>query len=75
MSVRKIRKLKTVAKVHKMREAVILGALGGKKGGPARANKLSAAERSRIASMGGKARHGKGNARTRRTKQGGGKSA
>jgi hypothetical protein len=75
MSVRKIRKLKPVAKVHKMREAVILGAMGGKKGGKARANALSAKERSRIASLGGKTKAGKNNSRTRRTKQGGGKSA
>ncbi len=75
MSVRKIRKLKPVGKVQKMREAVILGSLGGKKGGPARAAKLSGRERSRIASMGGKAKAGKGNSRKRYTKQGGGKSA
>lgn len=33
------------------------GRQGGKKGGPARAKALSPAERSKIAKMGGKARH------------------
>ena len=36
-----------------------LGAKGGKKGGPARAAKLSAGERSAIAAKGGKAAAGK----------------
>jgi len=39
--------------------AVALGKLGGKKGGPARAKKLSAAERSAIASKGAKAKNKK----------------
>lgn len=40
--------------------AVILGAKGGKKGGPARAAVLNAEQRTAIARMGGHARH-KGN--------------
>ena len=36
--------------------AVILGRKGGKKGGPARANKLSAEQRSKIAQMAAQAR-------------------
>lgn len=40
--------------------AVALGARGGRKGGPARAAKLNAEERSAIARMGGHARY-KGN--------------
>jgi len=37
--------------------AVILGRKGGVVGGPARAGRLSAERRSKIASMGGHARH------------------
>ncbi len=39
--------------------AVALGHLGGKKGGPARANKLSPEEKARIARRGAEARWGK----------------
>jgi hypothetical protein len=39
--------------------AVALGRLGGKKGGSARAEALSAERRRQIASMGGRARQGK----------------
>ncbi len=37
--------------------AKALGSAGGKKGGPARAKKLTSVERSKIASMGGKAKN------------------
>ena len=37
-------------------KAVALGRLGGKKGGPARAKKLTSGERSAIAKKGGKAK-------------------
>lgn len=37
--------------------AKTLGAAGGKKGGPARARKLTSAERSAIAKLGGKAKN------------------
>jgi len=40
-------------------DAVKLGHLGGKKGGPARAKKLTAGERSAIAKKGGKAKAAK----------------
>lgn len=40
----------------KMKCAVVLGAKGGRKGGPARARKLTASRRKSIAAMGGKAR-------------------
>lgn len=40
----------------KNKHAVALGGLGGKKGGPARARKLSPQHRSDIAKLGGKAR-------------------
>ena len=40
-------------------DAVRLGHLGGKKGGPARAKKLTAGERSAIAKKGGKAKAAK----------------
>ena len=36
-----------------------LGSAGGKNGGPARAKKLTSVERSKIASMGGKAKNKK----------------
>lgn len=39
--------------------AATLGAAGGKKGGPARALRLTAAQRQAIARKGGKARHKK----------------
>jgi hypothetical protein len=37
--------------------ARVLGKRGGKKGGPARARQLTAAERKKIAAMGGKAKN------------------
>lgn len=39
--------------------ASVMGKKGGKKGGPARAKKLTPGERSAIARKGGNARHGK----------------
>lgn len=56
------------AKETKNPAAVALGRLGGLKGGKARAEKLSAAERKRIAANAAKARWSK------RTKKGTGKS-
>ena len=44
---------------HKNPAAVELGRLGGRKGGRARAEKLSADERSRIASLAARARWGR----------------
>ena len=44
----------------KLAAAVELGRLGGKKGGPARAGKLSPRRRSEIALEGARARWGKG---------------
>ena len=41
------------------RAAATLGAVGGKAGGPARAEKLNAVQRKKIASMGGKAKAAK----------------
>lgn len=59
----------TMNSVHKAAE--ILGAIGGKKGGPARAKSLSAAERRSIAKAGGvaRARHGRGKGTDRRGKR------
>lgn len=49
------KKVTSSAEVHSA--AKTLGARGGKKGGPARANVLSSGERSKIAAKGGRARH------------------
>lgn len=46
-------------KSGKNQHAVALGKLGGKKGGPARAKKLSPAKRKEIASKGAKAKNKK----------------
>lgn len=46
-----------------------LGAAGGRKGGPARARKLSSAERSRIASLAAKARWSKAESKKRAVKK------
>lgn len=44
----------------KTSQASDIGSAGGKKGGPARANKLTAQQRSEIASKGAKAKNKKG---------------
>ena len=49
-------------------DAVKLGHLGGKKGGPARAKKLTAGERSAIAKKGGKAKAAKHPGKTKKAK-------
>jgi hypothetical protein len=52
-----------VSKTHKNHNAVALGRLGGKKGGPARADALSPARREAIAREGGRARQRQKNGR------------
>ena len=53
------RQIKANDKKRKLPAAVELGHRGGLKGGPARAAKLSAIERRKIASQGGKAKAAK----------------
>ena len=55
--------------LNKTRAAVLLGKLGGAKGGPARAEALSAQRRSEIASMGAAAAARSRNAQNKKKKK------